>query len=140
MSQGGEAAMKAFAESMNKVAQSVYAQSAFATTKIVEQAVEKARGGFIAEIPQHIKRSQVNDNLRADNPIFSNPAVQPIISALEQQMTVKFPNATATEITAMAKQYVEALGTSFAPKPAETAESKNKKQEQDWSSFLTLPQ
>jgi len=132
---GGEGAMQAFAQAMNKVAQNVYAQSAFATTKIVDQALQKARGDFVAEIPQHIKRSQVNDNLRSENPIFSNPAVRPIISALESQMTVKFPNATATEITAMAKQYVEALGTSFAPKPA-SSETAGAKTEPDWNSFF----
>jgi len=135
ISSGGEAAMTAFAQAMNSVAQGVYAQSAFATTKIVEQALNKSKDQFLAELPTHIKKQTVTDSLRAENPIFSNPAVQPIISALEAQMTVKYPNATAPEITQMAKQYVEALGTSFAPKPA-VAEVKGKKNETDWGSFL----
>ena len=137
ISAGGEGAMKSFAEAMNKVAQGVYAQSAFATTKIVEQAVAKSKETFLAELPQHIKRQTVTDNLRSENPIFSNPAVQPIISALEAQMTVKYPNATAPEITQMAKQYVEALGSSFAAKPKPDANAdKGKKGETDWSTFL----
>jgi hypothetical protein len=50
---------------------------------------------------------------------------------------VKYPQATATEITAMAKQYVEALGTSFAPKPVKTeSKSGTGREETDWSSFL----
>ena len=133
---GGEDGMRAMLEAMNASAQSVYAQSAFATTKIVEQALSKAQESYDAKIPSMIKKHQVSDNLRQENPIFSNPAVQPIISALEAQMTVKFPNASATEITNMAKQYVEQLGTSFAPKPADTAKNKSKKEEMDWSSFL----
>ena len=138
ISSGGEAATAAFAQAMNKVAQGVYAQSAFATTKIVEQALNKSKETFLAELPQHIKKETVSGSLRAENPIFSNPAVQPIISALEAQMTVKYPNASAGEITAMAKQYVEALGTSFAPKPKVDATApKNKKGETDWSTFLT---
>lgn len=134
---GGPEAMKAFAAALNSVAQTTYAQSAFASTKIVEQAMTRAKDSFLADLPQHIKQQTVKDNLRAENPIFSNPAVQPIISALEAQMTVKYPQATATEITAMAKQYVEALGTSFAPKPVK-AESKSGtgREETDWSSFL----
>lgn len=135
--QGGEAAVTAFASAMNSVAQSVYAQSAFATTKLVDQALAKAKDGFMADLPQHIKRQTVTDNLRIENPIFSNPAVQPIISALEQQMTVKFPNATAPEITAMAKQYVEALGTSLAPKPVSTQTKGGVKADEDWSGFLS---
>lgn len=138
---GGEGAMAAFAQAMNKVAQGVYAQSAFATTKIVEQALSKSKEAFLAELPQHIKKQTVTDSLRAENPIFSNPAVQPIISALEAQMTVKYPNATAPEITAMAKTYVEALGISFAPKPVPNNATgntggKGSKGETDWSKFL----
>jgi len=137
ISAGGEGAMAAFAAAMNSVAQGVYAQSAFATTKIVEQALNKSRESFLSELPTHIKKQTVTDSLRAENPIFSNPAVQPIISALEAQMTVKYPNATAPEITQMAKQYVEALGSSFAPKPKlDPGAPKNKKGETDWSSFL----
>ena len=88
------------------------------------------------ELPQHIKRQTVTDALRSENPIFSNPAVAPIISALEAQMTVKYPNATAPEITAMAKQYVEALGSSFAKKPEPKLSGDGKdKGEIDWSTF-----
>ena len=138
ISAGGEDAMKSFAAALNAVAQTTYAQSAFASTKIAEQAAIKAEQRFISALPQHIKQQTVKDNLRADNPIFSNPAVQPIISALEQQMTVKYPQATASEITAMAKQYVENLGSSFAPKPTEPkgGNSRKGKEDQDWSSYL----
>jgi len=134
ITQGGEGAMQAFANAMNAVAQQTYAQSAYASTKIVEQAVAKMRENVLAELPSHIKKQTVSDNLRAENPVFSNPAVQPVISALEAQLTVKYPNASATEITQMAKNYVEALGTSFSPKPAEV---KPKNNETDWSSFLS---
>lgn len=134
ISAGGDGAMKAFAESMNKVAQGVYAQSAFASTKIVENALAKSRENFLAELPQHIKQQQVSTTMRDSNPIFSNPAVQPIISALEIQMTQKYPNATPTEITSMAKQYVEALGTAFTPKPAASASKDS--DGTDWEKFL----
>ena len=135
ITQGGEGAMQAFANAMNAVAQQTYAQSAYASTRIVEQAVARMRDNVLAELPSHIKKQTVSDNLRAENPVFSNPAVQPVISALEAQLTVKYPNASATEITQMAKNYVEALGTSFSPKPV--ADTKPKANETDWSSFLS---
>jgi hypothetical protein len=137
ISGGGDAAVQAFAAAMNKVAQGVYAQSAFATTKIVEQALAKTKDQYLAELPTHIKKQTVTDSLRAENPIFSNPAVSPIISALESQLTVKFPNASAPEITALARQYVEALGTSFAKKPEPAAPVKGAKAEVDWEKFLS---
>jgi hypothetical protein len=134
ISAGGESAMAAFAQALNAVAQTTYA-----STKIVEQAMARAKDSFLAELPQHIKQQTVKENLRANNPVFSNPAVQPIISALEAQLTVKYPNATAGEITSMAQNYVEALGTSFAPKQTDPKSQGGKpgaREETDWSSFL----
>jgi len=139
ISQGGESAMSAFAAALNSVAQTTYAQSAFAATKITEQALARAKDNLLAELPQHMKKHTVSENLRAENPVFQNPAVQPIISALEAQLTVKFPQASAGEITTMAKQYVEALGTSFAPKPTANTSANGKpgaREETDWSTFL----
>ena len=136
ISAGGDGAMASFAAALNAVAQTTYAQSAYASTKIVEQAMARAKEGFIAELPQHIKKQTVSESLRNDNPMFSNPAVQPIISALEAQLTVKFPQASAGEITTMAKTYVEALGTTFAPKPAAPVGRQGAREETDWSSFL----
>lgn len=137
---GGEPAIQAFAEAMNKVAQGVYAQSAFASTKMIEAALAKGREQFLAELPQHIKRQTVTDSLSQENPVFSNPAVKPIISALEAQLTVKYPNATAPEITALAKQYIEALGTSVAPKQKQENNTpgtrRGAKQETEWDKFL----
>lgn len=137
ISSGGEGAVQAFAAALNSVAQTTYAQSAFASTKIVEQALARAKDNWMAELPAHIKKQTVSENLRNENPVFQNPAVQPIISALEAQLTVKFPQASAGEITTMAKQYVEALGTSFSPKPAAPATQKGSREDTDWSTFLS---
>lgn len=138
ISQGGESAMGAFAAALNSVAQTTYAQSAFAATKITEQALARAKESLLAELPSHMKKHTVSESLKAENPVFSNPAVRPIISALESQLAVKFPQASAGELTTMAKQYVEALGTSFAPKPAAPAGGKgNAPEETDWSTFLS---
>lgn len=134
ISQGGEGAVQAFAAALNKVAQTTYAQSAFATTKIVEQAMARGKDTILSELPQHIKKHTVSENLRAENPVFQNPAVQPVISALEAQLTVKYPRATAGEITQMAKQYVEALGTSFSPKPAAPANADEN--DTNWDEFF----
>ncbi len=133
---GGEGAVAAFAAAMNSVAQTVYANSAMATTKIVEQALTKAQNNYDSKLPGIIKQHTVSDSLRADNPVFSNPAVQPLITALESQMAVKYPNATASELTSMAKQYIEGLGTVFSPPKVATKEEAARAGEMDWSKFF----
>ncbi len=109
---GGEAGTAAFAQAMNKVAQTTYAQSAFATTKIVEQALAKSKESFLADLPNHIKKQTVTDSLRTENPVLNNPAVAPLIEAMESRFAVKYPNATAPEITQMARNYIAEIGKS----------------------------
>lgn len=136
---GGEGAVQAFAQAMNKVAQGVYAQSAFATTKIVEQAVAKAQERFTSEIPNHVKKLQVSESLRNENPALNHPAASPILGAIESQLTVKHPNASSTEITNMARQYLEQFATAVN-KPKEAAKAKQAaetNQGTDWNSFLS---
>lgn len=137
---GGEAGVAAFAAAMNSVAQNVYAQASFASTKITEQALAKARETFEASIPNLVKQQNASDALRGENPIFSHPAAAPILQAVQSQMAVKFPNATATELTAMAKTYLENFATGItAPATAAAATKANAektKGETDWSTFL----
>jgi hypothetical protein len=136
---GGEGAVQAFGAALNAVAQTVYAQSALATTKIVEQAVNKTNEKFQSDLPGLLKKHNVSDTLRTENPAFSHPAVQPLISALESQMTQKYPNATAKEINDMAKQYLEAsFGQLIPAKEAEqTPAKKGAAKDVDWEAFLT---
>ena len=142
IAQGGEAGVAAFAAAMNQVAQGVYAQSAFATTKIVEQAVNKAREQFQNDIPAHVKRLNVSENLRSENPALSHPAAAPVLGALEQTLTQKHPNASSSEITQLAKQYLTSLGEAFtAPQTAANAATveAGKPKDTDWSSYLVNP-
>ncbi len=131
---GGEGAVAAFLSAMNTVGQGAYGQSALATTKIVEAAVAKA----MKNVPELIRNQNANESIRGKNPLFDNPAVKPIMSALSAQLQIKYPNATTAELANMAGQYVEALGTSFAPKSAEpkTANGRKAPVEQDWSGFF----
>ena len=136
---GGEGAVAALAQAMNNVAQTVYAQSAFATTKIVDQALTRAQESFDSRLPNLVKKLSVNENLQDQNPLLSNPALTPLVSALSEQLVRKNPNATSAEIQQQVNDYFAAIGTSFAPKPPETpasrAAAKAAKQE-DWSAFL----
>lgn len=138
ISAGGEGAVAAFAKSLNSVAQSVYAQNAMATSKIVEAAVAQAQDRFASQIPDMVKKQNLSNSLREENPALSHPAAAPILTALENQLTVKYPNATGSEIKKMATDYLSSFATAASPKkedPATTATSGKK--EQDWTDFLS---
>ena len=136
IAQGGEQAVSAFAQALNTVAQTVYAQNAHATAKIVEQAVAKSQEAIRSELPQHIKRQTVSDSLRTDNPALSHPAAAPILGALEQQLTMKFPNATAPEIKAMATDYLTSFAGTFQKPASQQTQSAQTNQGMDWDSWI----
>jgi hypothetical protein len=130
---GGEDAVKALAEILNKQSQTVYGQSMVATSRIIEEAVAKAEQKFAAQIPNIIKNQAVSENLFS-NPAFNNPAVAPVIQAIKSQLVEKYPKATSNEITTMAKEILQGAAQTFSPTPAAT-QAKGKKEE-DWSAYL----
>jgi len=132
---GGEGAAKAFATAMNTVAQTVYAQNAVATTKIVEQALEKQAERYNANLPAMVRKFSANENLLADNPLLSNPAVQPLVGALTEQLSRKNPGATQAEIESKVNGYFLALGNAFAAKP-DPVKNASTRGETDWNLFL----
>lgn len=132
---GGDGAVAATLSAMNAMAQKSFGDSAMATTKIVEQALEKQQKAFEKMMPSLIKNQNLSDNLRNSNPIFSHPAAAPILDMFKNQVAQKFPNATAAEQQEMAQNYVKAFAEAAnpaAPTPAQKAAAN----ETDWGSFL----
>lgn len=116
--QGGDAAVAAFGQALNKVAQTVYGQSAYATTKIVEQAVTQAEQKFASQIPNLINSQSSKNALVTENKAFQDPAVKPIFDMVHSQMTTKFPNASVTEINDMVKDMLKGMSNVFNPEAA----------------------
>ena len=136
---GGPEAIQALTESLNSVAQTVYAQSALATTKIVEQALGKQKEQFDASLPNMVKRFSTNESILSNNPLLQNPAIQPLVGALQEQLIRKNPNATGAEIQQQVTDYFAALGNTFAPKPAAPSASQKKAAEaEDWDKFFEV--
>jgi len=134
---GGEEAVSALMDSMNKITQASFAHSTIATTKIVEQALDKMQAKYDARMQQLIKQNSISDSLRAENPLFSNPAVDPLLKALELQLTQKFPNATAADITQKAKDYLVGFAGAISPASSSTSqETTSAPGEYDWGNFL----
>ena len=136
---GGEGAVQAFSESLNKLGQEVMSSQTLATTSIVEAALAKQAERFKAQLPDIVKRLSATDGLITENPLLNNPVVKPIAEALQDSFARKNPNATASELRTQVMDVLNALGTTFAPKPAETPAAKAAKAgEFDWGKFLDV--
>lgn len=131
---GGDGAISAFTEALNAVGQQVLMQSTMAANQMQEQAIKAALDKYAANLPNAIKSQSLTNNLNA-NPVFSNPAVTPIIEAVKAQLVAKNPNATADQLTEMAQNFVTVMGEAFSPKPASNS-GDNGFQNMDWDKFL----
>jgi hypothetical protein len=132
---GGPGAVEAAKQMMNAMSQKAFGDSAVASTKIMENALTKQREMFLAELPSIIKNQTLSENLRNTNPIFSNPAVAPMLEMMKNQVASKHPNLSSAEQTKMAQEYVIAFAQVANP-AAPTAAQKKAAGETDWNSFL----
>lgn len=136
----------ALSEVINQAAQAAYAQASVASTKILETALTRQAEAFESKImPEILRKHNISNALRTDNPLFDNPAVAPMLNLVETQFASKFPNASATEITQKAKEYLGGFATELltsagkvvGDKPtAAEALKKSRGEPQDWSTYF----
>jgi hypothetical protein len=132
---GGQEAVIALSTLLNKTAQQVYGQSMVVTSRIVDQAVQEATARFAASVPSLVRNQSVNENLFAKNPALQDPAVAPVVQAIQSQLAEKYPKATSLELVAMAERILSGAAEKFAPqKPSDP--KPNGRTEEDWSAYL----
>jgi len=132
---GGPEAASAMLSAMNAMAQEVTAQSALTNAEIMQAALEASRQNTLRDVPTLVRRQNIGNALREDNPLFANPAAGPILQSLENQLVSKFPDKSEAEIADYAKRYLiqfanEVTGT-LAPK--DTSKQDGRGKEIDWS-------
>jgi hypothetical protein len=137
ISEGGEGAQAAFVAAINSAAQQAVTQSIMASNKLNEKAMADALAAHQAKLPDLLRKQADSDHMKTANPLFDNPAVKPVIEATQQQLRLKYPNATPAELTDMTTNYINAMGQAFAP-PAPTVND-NGAGETDWSVFMQTP-
>lgn len=134
ISAGGDEAVQALAQLLNKTAQVVYGQSTVVAHKLVETAVNKAKQEFAGQVPGMVRKQQMKDGLQSQNAAFKDPSVAPVISAVQSMLEQKFPNATATELNDMAKEWMISAAGKFNPAKPETKAPGS--DSEDWDAYV----
>lgn len=134
---GGEGAMEAMLTALNNVAQATYAQSTALNTKLMSNAFSAFQQNLEGQIPGMIKKHQLGDNLRNENPVFSTPAVSPLIEAIKVQMVNKFPNATQEQLTKLSKEYISSVFAEVSKSNVQPTTSPESLE--DWARFFDVP-
>lgn len=132
---GGPEAANAFVEALNAVGQKSFGDSSYATTQLIEKALETQRVEFQKQLPNLIKGQTRNDTLKGNSALFNNPAVAPMIDMISAKVAEKHPNASASEQAQMVNEYVTQFANAANPekKPAPGTDAKGNKT--DWSDW-----
>jgi len=134
---------EAFLGVLNQVAQLGFAHNSAASANLIAESFGNANTALNDSIiPQAIRRQQVSSAISENNPIFSDPAVAPMMSMLQNQFAAKYPTSSPAEIAAMAATYldgmagriVEAKGGSIVS-PSQTRQG-IAQQDPDWIKLL----
>jgi hypothetical protein len=124
----------AFQAAMNGVAQKAFSHQTMATTKLIEQALDRRAAELEAKMPEMVRRASVSEQL-AESPIFTHEATRPLMAALQTQLQAKFPKATASQIAEQARNYISDFAKLAGGTPAQTPEAMAAAAKDDWSSF-----
>lgn len=135
---GGPEAVQAILEIVNFATQNTYAQSAYAGTKLIEGALDKGKFARSSDVDNRFKTLSVSNTLQSENPVFSNPAAKPMLDMIQQNMMLKYPNASPAELANLSKQYLGSFVDAFkAPETQQQQQQQaNAKQGEDWNLFF----
>lgn len=133
----------AFAQAINIASQNAFAHATHATTIMVDKALEKRLGEFSAKLPDQIRDYQAQTGLANENPMFSNPAVKPLVTMVQKQMATQFPTATPEQINAHVKEYLTGVFGAITPQQAAAQGDPNNlpfgtKSGTDWEKLLSM--
>lgn len=136
----------AMMEVIQKSAQAGFAHSNLATTKIVETALTQLNEKYEKDvIPRILAAERVRNTVAEDNPIFTNPAAQPVVEMIRNQMMSQYPTATPEAIKTMVADYITGFSTIAVGQSGKTivdpkvaaASAPKERASQDWEKLLT---
>jgi hypothetical protein len=133
---GGSDAQQAMLEAMNSASQLSFAHSSHSTAKIVEQALQAQEQRFKDLLPNLIKQHSVSDSFRNDNPLMNDPALAPMIGALQSQFTKQYPNATAVEIKNHVNEFLNGAADRIQAARPKALSDAPAKPETDWMKYM----
>jgi hypothetical protein len=140
ISAGGQDAVAAFANALNKTAQTVFGQATIVSQKMIDKRIEEAREEFSSQIPSLVRKQSMQDGLLGKNPAFANPAIRPLIEAVQAQIAERYPKATSGELEQMAQDYLAGAAQIISPPKQKQAQSDSKnrgaKDDEDWEAYL----
>ena len=133
---GGEGAIAALGNVLNSFGREVFGASAQFSSHMTESGYKSASEIIDQGLPGAIRSQMTTQQLYASNPKLKDPALQPLIGAMQSQFSAKHPNASPQEINDLVADYfTNVVGGAFKKPEAENS-GQQSNPAADFSSFL----
>lgn len=130
---GGEESTAALNNILNQVAQTVFAQATTANAHLINTATNTGMQRVQDSMPEQLKTLQTSQELASQNPLYNNPAAQPMIQLVETQMRTQYPNATPEEVTKATNNYLTQFASAMIPQQQQQATVSPEEDFSSWS-------
>ena len=121
---GGEEAVGALMNVLNSVGREIFSTNAQFSSHMTEAGYNSAQQAIDRGLPNLVKKQFTQNELFQSNPKLREPALQPLVMAIQSQISQKYPNASPSEVNGMVDKYFnDVVAKSFAkedPKQQET--------------------
>lgn len=107
---------EAMEQLLDAVAKNSLLHSMKSATTIAERAAQIMAERIQKQIPASLTTLQSQQALEV-NPVFSNPAIKPVVDAIRANIQDKMPNATPAQIAQKTQEYLTGLSQLVAPAP-----------------------
>lgn len=136
LAKGGTDAVNTMVQVMQAMSQKSFGDSAVASTKLIERALDAQKEEFKKMLPDMIKAHTRNETLTSSNPLFSNPAAAPMLDMISKQVATKYPEATSAEQAKLVQDYALQFAEAANPKKKQAEGTDKVGNKTDWSDFF----
>jgi hypothetical protein len=104
----------ALTEALNSVARRTMSMSTEVMGQVVKDALTQQAQSFERLTPQILQRERINSHLDSTNPLFSNPAVKPMLDMARDRLIAQNPTASPGEIELKAREFIHGFAAESA--------------------------
>lgn len=91
---------------LDAVGQAGFTHAFTANGQMMERMAEVLEGRIRESLPGEVRKHSLKDSVLSQNPKLNNPAIRPLVEAIQQQILQKFPDATQAEVQEMSSTYM----------------------------------
>lgn len=107
--------VEAFNSVINSAVQQALLQSMQLSGAMVNQGLRGRSQELLTHFPEIVRQQLASQQLRQDNPLFSNPATKPVLEALESALVRNQPNLTPQQVSQVAQSYLQEFAKNLIP-------------------------